>query len=188
MAYQYVHVQTYCNKLTKVQGTRTHFNNINQVFEEADRNPLYFGHVPDPQPPIPLLMHGAITVKELRKLHDTRRSEIRETVTLPDGRAYNRALKSDFPTLYTEIHSHPMRSEEYRNATSDGRAQVKRWASIAVGDFAAGMPVGVPFAAVVHLDEGHVHIHPGRERRRSEDERQQAARGKVRSGGLARDP
>jgi len=159
MAYQYVHVQTYSNKLTKVQGTKDHFNNINQVFEEADRNPRYSGHVPDPQPPIPLMMHGAIAVKELRKLHDMRRSEIRETVSLPDGRAYNRALKSDFPTLYTEVHSHPMRSEEYRNATSDERAQVKRWAIIALADFAKRMPEGVQFAAVVHLDEGHVHIH-----------------------------
>ncbi|GGH63988.1 Mob protein [Frigidibacter albus] len=159
MAYQYVHVQTYSNKLTKVQGTKDHFNSINQVFEEADRNPLYSGHVPDPQPPISLMMHGAITVTELRKLHDTRRSEIRETVTLPDGRIYNRALKSDFPTLYTEIHSHPMRSDEYREAAPDERAQVKRWASIAVGDFAKRMSEGVQFAAVVHLDEGHVHIH-----------------------------
>lgn len=159
MAYQYVHVHTYSEKLTKVQGTKDQYNNINQVFEEADRNPNYSEHVKDPLPPIPLMEQGAMTVKDLRKLHDEHRAKIEETVTLPNGQTYGRNLKSDFPTLYTEVHSNPMRAEDYRNATQKERVAVHKWAQIALADFVSRMPKSIKFAAVVHLDEGNVHIH-----------------------------
>lgn len=159
MAYQFVHIETYAPKLTKVAGTKEQFNNTVQVFAEAERDPAFSKHVPHPDKPIPLLQFGAITVAELRKFHDERRAAIQETVTLRCGRTYTRSLKSDFPTLYTEVHSHPMRAEDYLNATPQERELVDSWAKIALRDFTKRMPKGVKFAAVMHLDETHVHFH-----------------------------
>lgn len=159
MAYQFVRIETYCPKLTLVPGTVDQYNSTEQVFAEVDRDPRYSVHVPDPAPPIPLLHFGEISVAELRKLHDEHRAAIRETVSLPDGRTYVRGLKSDFPTLYTEIHSHPMTAKDYRNASPEEKERVEDWARIALQDFAARIPKGVKFASVLHLDEGHVHFH-----------------------------
>jgi len=159
MAYQFVHIQTYSPKLTKVAGTKDQFNNTVQVFGEAARDPEYSTHVPDPQNPEPIMEFGAIKVPDLRKFHDERRAAIKETVTLSSGRTYTRGLKSDFPTLYTEIHSHPMRSEDYLKATPEEKQKVKDWMKIALKDFTERMPPSVKFAAVLHLDETHLHIH-----------------------------
>ncbi|MCV2892101.1 plasmid recombination protein [Lentibacter sp. XHP0401] len=159
MAYQFVHIQTYSPKLTKVAGTKDQFNNTVQVFGEAARDPEYSTHVPDPQKPEPIMEFGAIKVPDLRKFHDERRAGIKETVTLSSGRTYTRALKSDFPTLYTEIHSHPMRSEDYLKATPEEKQKVKDWMKTALKDFTERMPKGVKFSAVMHLDETHLHIH-----------------------------
>lgn len=135
------------------------FNSTEQVFLEAERDPRYSQHVPDPEPPVPIIGFGSIPVSELRKLHDSHRAKIRETVTKPDGTTYQRGLKSDFPTLYTEIHSHPMTAAEYKAASREEKARIHQWAKLALSDFAKRMPKDVKFAAVLHLDEGHVHFH-----------------------------
>lgn len=159
MAYQFVHIQTYCPKLTKVAGTEDQYNNTDQIFGEAVRAPRYSDHLVNPQAPIPLMAYGAIDVEALHELHDTRRASIRVTVEKQGGGTYSRALKSDHPTLYTEIHSHPMASAEYPTASPEDKARVKLWARRALQDFRNRMPEGVEFAAMLHLDEGHVHIH-----------------------------
>lgn len=159
MAYQFVHIDTYAPKPKKIKGTKDQFNSSAQVFGEAERDSRYSSHVTEPLKPVPLMFQGALTVAELRALHDETRAAIRETVTLPNGRTYARGLKSDFPTLYTEIHSHPMRAEDFRRASDDARAEVKDWAKRVLADFLRRMPKGVKFAAVMHLDEGHVHLH-----------------------------
>ncbi|WP_062762493.1 hypothetical protein [Falsirhodobacter sp. alg1] len=159
MAYQFVHIQTYSDKLTRVEGTKDQYNDINQVFLEVGRDPRYSSHVADPEPPVPILAFGAIPVSALRKMHDERRAQIRETVTLSGGSTYQRRLKTDAPTLYTEIHSHPMTAEDYKAAPREEKLRVQQWAKFAVSDFSRRMPEGVAFSAVLHLDEGHVHIH-----------------------------
>ena len=159
MAYQFVHIQTYCPKLMQVSGTEDQFNSTEQVFGEAARDPHYSKHVEGPQRPIAVKNFGAVSVAELRRLHDERRAEIRETVRGSGGKRYQRRLKCDFPTLYTEIHSHPMTTEDYKTASPDAQAQVGAWANAALKDFVCRMPEGVRFAAVVHLDEAHVHFH-----------------------------
>ena len=159
MAYQFVHIQTYCPKLMQVSGTKDQFNSTEQVFGEAARDPHYSKHVEGPQRPIAVKNFGAVSVAELRRLHDERRAEIREIVRGSGGKRYQRRLKSDFPTLYTEIHSHPMTAEEYKTASPEAQAQVGAWANTALKDFVSRMPEGVRFAAVVHLDEAHVHFH-----------------------------
>lgn len=159
MAYQFVRIETYCPKPMPVPHSDDQFNSTEQVFLEAERDARYAQHVPDPEPPIPIIGFGSIPVAQLRKLHDTRRAKIRETVTKPDGTTYQRGLKSDFPTLYTEIHSHPMTAADYKAASRDEKGRVQRWAKLALSDFAKRMPEGIAFSAVLHLDEGHVHFH-----------------------------
>ncbi|MEX1663484.1 Mob protein, partial [Thioclava sp. 15-R06ZXC-3] len=159
MAYQFVHIQTYSLKSTKVAGTNDHFNDLNQVFGEALREPRYCDHVPAPRTPAEIKWPGAIPLTDLRAHHDTRRAAIRETVQQRNGGSYERGLKSDAPTLYTEIHSHPMTSEEYRACSKDDRAEVNKWMRLVVKDFVSRMPPGIEFSAVLHLDEKYVHIH-----------------------------
>ena len=159
MAYQFVHIQTYCPKHTKVAGTKDQYNSIEQVLAEAERDLRYSAHVPEPGSPIHLQGFGSITVAQLRKRHDERRAAIKETVTKAEGTTYQRGLKSDFPTLYSEIHSHPMTVADYKLASKEEKLRVRRWASLALRDFSERMPAGVEFAAVLHLDESHVHFH-----------------------------
>lgn len=159
MAYQFVHIQTYSLKPTMVQGTKDHYNDLNQVFGEALRAERYSQYIAEPRPPQVLTGFGLIAPAELRRLHDTHRAEIRETVRKKGGGSYERGLKTDAPTLYTEIHSHPMTSAEYLRGSDEVIAQIKTWADRLLRDFRARMPEGLAASAVMHLDEEHVHIH-----------------------------
>ncbi|UWQ40732.1 Mob protein [Leisingera aquaemixtae] len=159
MAYQFVHIETYSRKPRKVKGTKDQWNYTQQVFEEAQRNPDFSRHVENPRAPLPVLSRGAMAVSDLQALHDRRCSEIRETVTAKSGKAYSRSLRSDAPTLYTEIHSHPMASKDLLADRARHQKEIARWADLAVRDFRKRMPEGVAFAGVIHLDEAHVHMH-----------------------------
>lgn len=159
MAYQFVHIQTYCPKLTKVTGTEDQYNSTEQVFGEAERDPRYSGHVGDERSILEFDRFGAISIAELRQLHDERRAAIRETVQQKDGGHYVRSLKSDFPTVYTEIHSHPTTVEEYNDAPVEDRARVDSWIAAAVTDFRKRMPPSVKYSVVMHFDEEHIHFH-----------------------------
>ncbi|MFW8636073.1 Mob protein [Cribrihabitans pelagius] len=159
MAYQFVHIETYSRKPKKLKGTKDQWNCARQVFEEAQRNPDFSMHVENPRAPLPVLSRGAMAVSDLQALHDRRCSEIRETVTAKSGKTYSRSLRSDAPTLYTEIHSHPMASKDFLADRARHQKEIARWADLAVRDFRKRMPEGVAFAGVIHLDEAHVHMH-----------------------------
>ncbi|EDZ48577.1 Mob protein, putative [Rhodobacterales bacterium Y4I] len=159
MAYQFVHIETYSRKPRKVKGTKDQWNRARQVFEEAQRNPDFSRHVENPRAPLPVLSRGAMDVGDLQALHDRRCSEIREAVTAKSGKTYSRSLRSDAPTLYTEIHSHPMASKDFLADRARHQKEIARWADLAVRDFRKRMPEGVAFAGVIHLDEAHVHMH-----------------------------
>lgn len=159
MAYQFVHVETYARKPRKVRGTKDQWNSTKQIFEEALRSREFCKHVEHPRAPVPVLRHGAIPIGDLQALHDLRCREIRETVTASSGKSYSRKLRSDAPTLYTEVHSHPVTSGEFLADRKKYQPEVNRWANLAVKDFRKRMPPGVQFAAVFHLDEANVHMH-----------------------------
>jgi len=159
MAYQFVHIETYSRKPRKVKGTKDQWNCTQQVFEEAQRNPDFSRHVENPRAPLPVLNRGAMTLSDLQALHDRRCSEIRETVTAKSGKTYSRSLRSDAPTLYTEIHSHPMATKDFLADQARHKKEILQWADLAVRDFRKRMPEGVAFAGVIHLDEVHVHMH-----------------------------
>ncbi|PWE48168.1 Mob protein [Thioclava sp. NG1] len=159
MAYQFVHIQTYSLKPTLVQRTKDHYNDLNQVFGEALRDQRYSRHIATPRPPQILTGFGLIAPAELRRLHDAHRTEIRETVRKKGGGSYERGLKTDAPTLYTEIHSHPITSAEYLGGSEEIIAEIETWADRLLRDFRARMPEDLSASAVMHLDEKYVHIH-----------------------------
>lgn len=159
MAYQFVHIETYSDQPRKVRGTRNQWNSVRQVFLEAERHPDYSRHVDQPRDPFHISAHGAIPIAKLRELHDQKRREVTETVTQKNGKTYQRSLRKDAPTLYTEIHSHPMLTQDYHADPEKSREEILRWVDLAVKDFRERMPDGVVFSAVVHLDESHVHLH-----------------------------
>ncbi|QDY71182.1 plasmid recombination protein [Qingshengfaniella alkalisoli] len=159
MAYQFVHIETYSTQPRKMKGSKDHWNSAKQVFLEAARDPEYSKHVDAPREPLPVLSHGAISVAELRVLHDRKRDEVRETVQAKSGNTYERRLRSDAATLYTEIHSHPMASRDYLADPKKNAEEIQEWAGLAIRDFRKRMPEGIAFAAVLHLDEQNVHLH-----------------------------
>lgn len=79
---------------------------------------------------------------------------------LKDGKTYERRLKSDADTIYTEIHSHPMTVKEFHN-DADGikGREMREWVQRALKDFKRRMPEGIDYTAVMHIDEANIHFH-----------------------------
>lgn len=157
MAYQFFHIETYSEQAKPVKGSKDHFNSAAQVEGEAARDPLYSEHVVVPLPPKQLA--GTLTIADFRAKRAELLANITETVTAKNGTTYTRALRKDAATLYTEIHSHPLTSEEFM-ANPDAHAHsIVDWGTRVLNDFKARMPKGIDYTSVLHLDEGHVHIH-----------------------------
>lgn len=158
MSYRFIHVETYSKKGRATRENVDQYNSVEQVFGEAARDERYSGHVGHVMEVLPL--EGTMTLAELRATWERRVSEIRETVKLKEGRTYERRLKSDADTLYTEIHSHPMTVEEFHNdADGTKRRAVREWVQRALKDFKRRMPEGIDYAPVMHIDEAHIHFH-----------------------------
>lgn len=108
MAYQFVHIETYSEQSTPVKGSKDHFNSADQVLGEAARDPQYSTHVDFPLPPKQFF--GTLTLSDFRDKYVQLRAALKETVTRTNGTTYERKLRRDSATLYTEIHSHPLKS------------------------------------------------------------------------------
>jgi len=157
MAYQFIHIETYNEQPKSVKGSRDHFNSAAQVEGEAARDPIHSEHVETPLPPQQL--HGTLTIAEFREKRARLLAGITETVTLKNGNTYNRGLRKDAATLYTEIHSHPLTSAEFLADQDAHRESLNTWGVRVMADFQTRMPDGIDYTSVLHLDEGHVHIH-----------------------------
>lgn len=157
MAYQFFHIETYSEQPKPVKGSKDHFNSAAQVEGEAARDPLYSEHVDIPLPPMQLA--GTLTIADFRAKRAELLANITETVTSKNGTTYTRGLRKDAATLYTEIHSHPLTSEEFMANPDAHAATVRDWGVRVMADFKARMPEGIDYTCVLHLDEGHVHIH-----------------------------
>lgn len=157
MAYQFFHIETYSEQRKPVKGSKDHFNSAAQVEGEAARDPLYSEHVDIPLPPKQLA--GTLTIADFRAKRAELLANITETVTARNGTTYTRGLRKDAATLYTEIHSHPMTSEEFMADPDAMEAVHREWAARVVADFKKRMPKGIDYTVVLHLDEGHVHLH-----------------------------
>jgi len=157
MAYQFMHIETYSEQLKPVKGSKDHFNSAAQVEGEAARDPLYSLHVDSPMPPHHV--GGNLTIADFRSKRARLLAGITETVTQKNGTTYTRGLRKDAATLYTEIHSHPLTSEEYMANRALHEPTITKWGQRVLADFKKRMPKGIDYTVVLHLDEGHVHIH-----------------------------
>lgn len=158
MAFQFVHIETYAEQPKAVKGAPDQFNSAEQVLGEAAREKSLFTACREP---------ARSNTSEFSRLdHSGRAAEkrsvllagIRETVTSANGRTYQRRLRADAATLYTEIHSHPMTPQDM-TADPKNKREIANWAARIAMDFTARMPDGIDWTAVLHPDESHVHIH-----------------------------
>jgi len=156
MAYQFFHIETYSEAPRKVRGTKDHYNTAAQVLDEARRTPAASEHVAKPLPPVQL--PGSMPIDDFIALRRKLLDGISETVTSGET-TYRRRLRADAATLYTEIHSHPIRSADYLANPGAHLPEITRWLQLLDRDFRRRMPKGIAFSAVMHLDEAHVHVH-----------------------------
>lgn len=157
MAYQFIHIETYSEARTKVKGTTDHYNSAAQVMGEAMREPNYSKHVEAPGKVWHLA--GTLSVRELQRKRALILSNLKETVSRKNGTTYERRLRNDAATLYTEIHSHPLPANDYLNAPHRHHPDIGKWSDLALTNFKSRMPAGIDWSAVMHLDESHVHFH-----------------------------
>ena len=157
MAYQFIHIETYSEAPKPVKGVPGHFNSAAQVLGEARRAPEYSTHVSTPGK-----VHqigGSCSVAQLDAKRTALLKDVKETLPSKNGTPYQRKLRRDAATLYTEIHSHPMTTSELRSDRKKHGQEIKKWAQHALDDFQARMPKDIDWVAVMHLDESHVHFH-----------------------------
>ncbi|MDT8328929.1 MAG: hypothetical protein RQ750_16375 [Roseovarius sp.] len=128
-----------------------------QVLGEAARDPQYSTHVDIPLPPKQFF--GTLTLSDFREKYVQLRATLKETVTRTNGTTYDRKLRRDAATLYTEIHSHPLKSCAFMADPDTHATAVGAWMNNVREDFKARMPEGTDYTSVLHLDEPHVHIH-----------------------------
>jgi len=157
MAYQFIHIETYSTAQTKVKGTDNHFNSAAQVFGEARRVPKYSGHVE--QVGKVYRLGGTLSVAQLEARHTALLKDLKERVTRKDGSTYERKLRKDAATLYTEIHSHPLPASTFLADKKTHGPEIQKWIKLALEDFQARMPDDIEWTAVMHVDESHVHFH-----------------------------
>ncbi|MDQ2065221.1 Mob protein [Xinfangfangia sp. CPCC 101601] len=157
MAYQFFHIETYSQAPKKVRGAADHFNTAEQVEEEARRTPAYSEHVASPRPYLQLPF--CTPINEFIEKRRAKVATLVESVKAKGGGTYTRGLRSDAATLYTEVHSHPIASAVYLADTAAYGDEVSIWTMRVMQDFSARMPEGVVHTAVMHSDEGHLHIH-----------------------------
>lgn len=159
MSYQFLHIETYSEAPKRVKGTQDQYNHVLQVIGEAAREPAYSRHVAEPMMPRELTAFGAVPLSTLARQWKRFVENYQEDVVGKGGHVYQRSLRKDAATLYTEIHSHPLTSADYLAAPTVHRATLQEWVRRLLKHFKSRMPDGITFSAVIHFDEGHVHIH-----------------------------
>lgn len=134
MSYQFAHLETYSRKST---GKKL---SVDQILDEADREPGSCPHVKNPSPPD--LVYG-ITIKELRALHAQKCDEAR----LVNSKGQSRSIRKDQQTLACIVLSYPQDGENY-NLWEDKSLE---WLKEKYGSQLK--------TVVSHKDESHPHLH-----------------------------
>lgn len=119
--------------------------------------PKYSGHVG--QVGKVYRLGGTLSVAQLEARHAALLKDLKETVTRNDGSTYERKLRRDAATLYTEIHSHPLPTSSFLADKRTHGPEIQNWIKLALEDFQARMPEDIEWTAVMHVDESHVHFH-----------------------------
>lgn len=145
---QFMHLQSYSRKANK--GGQS----VQQVLDEAAREPEYSKHVPDPRPPS--LVYG-VAIDEVRRLHDEMVAAGGVEVTLKDGRTARRGIRKDRHTLMTAVASHPLPTDIV-NTSPDARAEYEDWRDHNLAWLKDRFRDRL-ISVIEHWDEKHPHIH-----------------------------
>lgn len=143
---QFAHIQTWSRKASP--KTRT----VQEIIDEALREPGSCGHVDDPQPP--RILHG--NARTFRAEHDAHVAARATTVRMKDGTTKSRAIRQDRHTLASIVVSYPVpRAAITTDAAREKYAAWERrnlqWLRETYGDQLR--------VVLAHEDETYPHLH-----------------------------
>lgn len=145
---QFFHVQSYSCKPNKIGQS------VQQVLDEAAREPEFSMHVESPKPPN--IIHG-FTPRQVRDKHDEIVAAGYVEATLKDGTVARRGIRKDRHTLLTAVASYPMFTAQVADGVA-ARDEYERWVELNVRWLKATF--GDQLVSVIeHMDEEHPHIH-----------------------------
>lgn len=146
--YQFFHLATYSRKANPAGQS------VDQVVEEAERNPAFSQHVEEPKPP--RLICG-ISVREMKTQHDAMLEDARVPVVIKGGQVAHRSVRTDRHTLLTAVASYPVPRERVE-ADPVEKAKYEAWVQANVRFLRDRF--GQQLKTVIeHEDETHPHLH-----------------------------
>ena len=146
--FQFFHLATYSRKPNPAGQS------IDQVVEEAERNPAFSLHVEAPEPP--RLVYG-VSVREMKEQHDAMLEAARVSVLRPNGETAYRSIRSDRHTLLTAVASYPVAREQVE---ADPAEQIRYRAWVEANVAFLRERFGDQLRTVIeHTDETHPHLH-----------------------------
>jgi hypothetical protein len=146
--YQFMHVATYSRKANPAGQS------VDQIVEEAERNPAFSQHVDEPKPP--RLIYG-ISVREMKAQHDAMLEDARVPVVIKGGQVAHRSVRTDRHTLLTAVASYPVPRERVE---ADPAEKEKYLAWVDANVRFLRDRFGQQLKTVIeHEDETHPHLH-----------------------------
>lgn len=146
--FQFFHMATYSRKPNPAGQS------VDQVVEEAERNPAFSLHVDAPEPP--RIVYG-VSVREMKEQHDAMLDAARVPVLRPNGETAYRSIRSDRHTLLTAVASYPVAREELE---ADPAEQIRYRAWVDANIAFLRQRFGDQLRTVIeHTDETHPHLH-----------------------------
>ncbi|MEO9517492.1 MAG: plasmid recombination protein [Paracoccaceae bacterium] len=145
---QFFHIQSYSCKPNKIGQS------VQQVLDEAAREPEFSIHVESPTPPN--IIYG-FTPQQVRDKHDKIVAAGYVEATLKDGTVARRGIRKDRHTLLTAVASYPLLMAQVADDAA-AREEYERWIELNVRwlkDTFGDQLVSV----IEHVDEEHPHIH-----------------------------
>ena len=145
---QFLHLQSYSCKPNKVGQS------VQQILDEAAREPEFSVHVESPMPPKIIYGH---TPKQVREKHDEIIAAGYVEATLKDGTVARRGIRKDRHTLLTAVASYPLLTAQVADDAA-AREEYERWVELNVRWLKETF--GDQLVSVIeHVDEEHPHIH-----------------------------
>lgn len=145
---QFLHLQSYSCKPNQIGQS------VQQVLDEAAREPEFSVHVESPIPPNVIF---GLTPQEVREKHDEIVAAGYVEATLKDGTIARRGIRKDRHTLLTAVASYPLLTTQVSDDLA-AREDYERWVELNVRwlkDTFGDQLVSV----IEHTDEEHPHLH-----------------------------
>jgi cob(I)alamin adenosyltransferase len=145
---QFLHFQSYSRKPNKIGQS------VQQVLDEAAREPEFSMHVEGPKPPN--LIYG-MSPQQVRKKHDEIVATGYVEATLKDGTVARRGIRKDRHTILTAVASYPLLTVQVADGSAD-RQGYERWIDLNVR-WLKEMFGDRLVSVIEHVDEEYPHIH-----------------------------